>query len=160
MNLEEISFSSSSPQLSHSLDKGRALDIPNCASQLDYAHIGAFFRIVNRNSCHSLNPILHGIREMWYNLDSFAQIVSSTFPLDDMLVDLPRCDVVLAGKGDIEVSLVVAQIQVDFSTVVQNEDFAMPMVELELRSKSRQLWNLLGGSYGSSIDIHVRINLD
>ena len=43
-----------------------------------------------------------------------------------MLVDLARGDVVVASEGDIEVALVVAEIEVDFAAVGENENLAVP----------------------------------
>jgi len=54
-----------------------------------------------------------------------TQIVSSTFPLNNMLIDLASRDVILAGESDIEIALVIAEVEVDFSTVVEYEDLTM-----------------------------------
>jgi hypothetical protein len=55
-----------------------------------------------------------------------AQVVSSALFLDDVLVDLAGGDVVFARQGNVEVALVVAEIEVDFTAVVENKDLAMP----------------------------------
>lgn len=42
-----------------------------------------------------------------------------------MLVDLARSDVLVTGEGDVEVAFVVSEVQVDFTTVVENVDLAV-----------------------------------
>jgi hypothetical protein len=69
---------------------------------------------------------LDGIRQVGYNLDCLAKIITAAFPLDDMLVDLASCDVVIACEGNVEVAFVVAQVEVDFSTIVKDKAFSMP----------------------------------
>jgi len=54
-------------------------------------------------------------------LNRLAQIRTLALLLDDLLVDFTGGDVVVSGQGDVQVSLVVAQIKVDLSAVVQNE---------------------------------------
>lgn len=43
-----------------------------------------------------------------------------------MLVDLASSDIAFASEGDIEVAFVIAKVEVDFSTIVEDKDFAMP----------------------------------
>jgi hypothetical protein len=43
-----------------------------------------------------------------------------------VLVDLAGSDVVVAGEGDVEVTLVVAEIEIDFTAVGEDKDFAVP----------------------------------
>jgi hypothetical protein len=43
-----------------------------------------------------------------------------------MLVNLARGDIVLSGKRDIQVPLVVTKVQVHLTAIVENKDFAMP----------------------------------
>jgi hypothetical protein len=56
------------------------------------------------------------------NLDSLAEVVATALALNDMLVDLAGGDVVVTGKGDIEVALVVAEVEVGLASVVENVD--------------------------------------
>jgi hypothetical protein len=60
------------------------------------------------------------------DLHGLAQVVALALALDNVLVDLAGCDVVVAGEGDVEVALVVAEIEIDFTAVGENEDFAVP----------------------------------
>lgn len=51
---------------------------------------------------------------MGHDLHRLAEIVATTLLLDDVEVDLAGGDVVLAGEADREVTLVVAEIEIDF----------------------------------------------
>jgi hypothetical protein len=63
---------------------------------------------------------------MRHNLDRFPKIIASTLALDNVLVDLSGGDVVLAGQGDVEISLVVPEIKVDFTAIVEDKAFSVP----------------------------------
>jgi hypothetical protein len=73
------------------------------------------------------------------DLHRLAEIVAFALALDDMLVDLARRDVVLARQGDVEVALVVAQVEVDFAAVGEDENFAVPARALILHTRIRWL---------------------
>lgn len=125
MNLQKVSLPGTSLQLSHSFNKGCTLNITNCATQLNDTDIRLLIRIVDRNPRNPLNPILNCVREVRHDLDRLSEIIAPALTLDDMLVDLARCDVVLACQGDIEIALVVSEIEVDFSAVVEDKDFTV-----------------------------------
>ena len=80
---------------------------------------------------------------MGHHLHSTAEVVTPSLSLDNMLVDLAGGDVILPSQGDLQVALVVAQVQIDISAVVEDE----------------HLPRLCGG-HGPGIDIHVRVDLD
>jgi hypothetical protein len=71
---------------------------------------------------------LNRIGDVWNDLYGFTQIVALALTLDDVLVDFASGDVVIAGEGDVKVALVVAEIEVDFAAVGEDEHFAMPIV--------------------------------
>jgi hypothetical protein len=127
MNLEEIAFSGSPLQLSHSLNERRALDVTDCASQLNDTHIRRLLRAIDGNSGNPFNPVLDCIRQVWNNLDRLADVLASTLLLDDVLVDLACGDVVLAREGDVEVAFVVAKVEVNFTAIVEDKDFTVPV---------------------------------
>ena len=128
MNLEEISLASSPLQLSHSLDERRALNITDSASQLNDTHIRRLLGVIDWNSCNPFNPVLDCICEVRNDLDRLADIFARTLLFDDVLVDLARGDVVLARESDVKVTLVVAKVEVDFTAVVEDKDFAVPVL--------------------------------
>jgi hypothetical protein len=63
-----------------------------------------------------------------HDLHRLAQVVALALALDDMVVYLAGGDVIVAGQGDVQIALVVAEIEVDFTTVGENEYFAVPVV--------------------------------
>lgn len=127
VDLQEVVLAGLPSQLCHGFNEGHALDVANRSTQLDYANIRLFTRIIDRYPRHPLDPRLDGIRDVRDDLHRLAQIIALALALDDLLVDLARRDVVVARQGNVEVALVVAEIQVDFAAVGEDEDFAMPM---------------------------------
>lgn len=125
MNLQEIALSSTSLQLPHCLNERRTLDITNRTSQLDYTHIRRLISVIDWNLCNPLNPILNCVCKMRHNLDRLSKVIAPTLTFNDVLVYLAGCDVILAREGNIEVALVVSEIEVDFSTVVEDKDFSV-----------------------------------
>lgn len=164
MNLQEIPLPSASLQLSHGLNERRTLNITHRASKLDNTHIRLLIRIIDWDPRNTLNPILNCIREMRHHLDGLSEVIAPTFTLNYVLVDLPCCDVALTCQGDVEIALVVSEVEVDFSTVVEDKDFTVPgrtQLALSQTNPSALGYNyVLGGSHGSGIDVHVRIDLD
>jgi hypothetical protein len=47
-------------------------------------------------------------------LNGFTEILSHTFSLNDVLVDLAGCDVVVSGECGKKISFIVAEIKVHF----------------------------------------------
>ena len=66
-------------------------------------------------------------------LHGFAQIVAESLLVDYMLIYFARGDVVVPMQGYIQEALIIAQIQVDFATIVKHIDFSM----LEGRKRAR-----------------------
>jgi hypothetical protein len=127
VDLHEVVLSSSSPQLAHSFDERHALNITDCASQLDNADIRLLASVVDRYPRHLLYPFLDRVCDVGYHLHRLAEIVAFALALNDVLVDLAGCDVVVACEGDVEVTLVVAEIEIDFAAVGEDEYFAVPL---------------------------------
>lgn len=126
VDLHEVVSSSAHSELRHGLDKGHALDVTNRTSQLDDAHVRLLTRVIDGDFCNSFNPVLDGVDNVRHHLDRVAEVVTSALLLDDVGVDFTGCNVVLAGQGNVEVTLVVAEIEVDFTAIVENKDFSMP----------------------------------
>lgn len=127
VNLHEVVLARTSPQLAHSLDEGHALDITHRASQLNDADIRLLARVIDGYACHLLNPVLDRIGDVGNDLHGFTQVVALALALDDVLVDFTSCDVVVARQGNVEVALVVAEVEIDFAAVGEDENFAMPV---------------------------------
>lgn len=130
--LQEVALARSPPQLTHGLDEWGTLNISNGTTQLNDAHIRSLIRVINRLLRNLLDPILDCICEMWHDLNRLSQVGSCTFPLNDMLVYLASGNVVLALEGNVEVSLVVSEIQINLSSIVKDEDFTVSVQRLEL----------------------------
>lgn len=127
VNLHEVVFARTPSQLAHGLNERHALDIAHCATQLNYADIGLLTRVIDRYPRDLLDPVLNRVGNVRNYLYGFTQIVALALAFDDVLVDLARGDVVITGQGDVEVTFVVAEIEVDFAAVGEDEDFAVPM---------------------------------
>ena len=126
MDLEEVILSCPASQLAHRLNEGRALNISHGSAQLDDAHIRCLVRIVDRDTCDALNPVLDRVSQVGDDLHSTSKVVTATLALNDVLVDLARRNVVLARQRDVEVALVVSKIEIDLTAIVQNEDLTVP----------------------------------
>lgn len=126
MNLHEVVPARSPPKLSHSLNKRHALHVTDSATELDDAHVGLLARVVNRYARNLLDPFLDRVCDVRDDLHGLTQIVAPALALDDLLVDLAGRDVVVAGEGDVEVALVIAEIEIDFTAVGEDEDLAVP----------------------------------
>lgn len=164
MYLQKIVLPCSPSQLPHCLDEWPTLDIPYRSPKLDNADIRLFVRIIHRYLCHSLNPILNCVGKMGHHLHSTTKVVALSLALDHVLVDLAGGDIVFSSQGDVKVPLVVAQVKVDFSAVVEDKYLPMPVylsasIVLALVSPAPWLY-ILRGRHGSGIDIHVRVDLD
>jgi hypothetical protein len=63
---------------------------------------------------------------MRHNLNSLSEVVAPPLTLNYVLIDLARCDIILACEGDVEVALVVSEVEIDFSAIVEDKDFTVP----------------------------------
>lgn len=75
-----------------------------------------------------MDPILQSVRQVRDNLHGFAQVVTLSLQVNYVLIYLPGGDVVVSTEGNIEVPLVVAEIEINFSTVVEYETLPMPAI--------------------------------
>lgn len=170
VNLEEVVLSCSASKLAHGLNKWCRLNIADGSSKLDNADVWSLVGVVHWDLGDALDPVLDRVGQVWHDLDGAAEVVAATLLLDDVLVDLASCDVVLAREGDVEVALVVTEIEVDLSAVIENEDFTVPDVLLVpillnvTNTAACAEWCCeeysLSWSHGSGIDVHVWIDLD
>src|SRR3954467_2181250 len=76
------------------------------------------------------------------DLHGFAQVVAASFLGDDLLVDAPRSEIVIAGKAGMGEALVVAEVEVGLGAIVGDEDLAV-----------------LEGRHGTGIDVEVWVKL-
>jgi len=97
VNLHEVVLSSSDTQLSKSLHERHGLDVTNGTSKLDNADVRLLTSVVDWNFSDSLDPILNCLDNVWDNLYGMSEIVTTSLFVDDKLVDLAGCDVVVAS---------------------------------------------------------------
>lgn len=96
------------------------------------------------------------------DLNRLAEVIAPTFLFNNMRVDFTGRDVVIPGQGDVEVSLVIAEIKVGFAAVVEDIDFAWK------RRRGLGYGFIMGDpgltvlrwGHSSRINVHIRINLD
>lgn len=127
VNLQEVVLAGTTAQLCHSLNERHALNVTNGATKFNYAHIWFLATVINRDPSYLLYPVLNGIGYVRHDLYRLAQIISFALAFDDVLIDLARGNVILSSQGDVQVAFVVAEIEIDFAAVGQDEYFAMPV---------------------------------
>ena len=127
VDLKEIVATCTPAKLSQRFHKGHALDVTNRSAQFDNTNIRLLIGIVHRDSSYSLNPLLDSVRDMRYDLDGLPEVASPAFMLNHLLVNLARSDIVLTRQLNVEITLVVAEVEVGFAAVIKHEDLAMPM---------------------------------
>lgn len=115
-----------------------------CRTYFDDANIRSLTGFLDWNLSNSLNPILNSISHMGNHLNSLSQVIASSlnvsrtsaqvyrirtiarstdFFLNDFPVNLSCCDIVLSTQRDIEISLIVSQVQINFTSIIKDEDF-------------------------------------
>lgn len=162
VDLHEVVAARPPSKLSEGFHKRHALHIANSAAKLDDAHIWLLVGVVDGDAGNLLDPFLDGVGDVRDDLDRLAQVVALALALNDVLVDLAGGDVVVAGQGDVEVALVVAEIEIDFAAVGEDEDFAVPARYSVCCGAWRFLTRLgvLLGVHGPRVDIEVGVDLD
>jgi hypothetical protein len=66
---------------------------------------------------------------------------STHLTLNNMTINLARGNIIILPQSNIQIPLIIPQIEIGFSTVVEDVDFAV-----------------LGRSHGPGVDVHVRID--
>mmetsp|Transcript_36984 Transcript_36984/g.78100 ORF Transcript_36984/g.78100 Transcript_36984/m.78100 type:complete len:288 (+) Transcript_36984:378-1241(+) len=153
-------------ELTQRFQKHRRFDITHGTAHLDetnvgHANIGIFVRgrgelavdrlgrpvsvpvIVHGHVGHLLDPFLNFVGDVRYDLDGLAEVIPPAFLPDDLAVDLPGGDVVIAREGNGEEALVVPEVEVGFAAVVENVGFAV-----------------FEGAHGAGVDVEVGVDFD
>ena len=102
-------------ELAHRLQKGQRLNVANGATYFNNGNIDGVFRAHTRAALHK---ILYFVGHVGNNLHSLAQIVTAAFFFEHAFVDLTSGEVVGLLHARFYVTLVVAQIEVGFGTIV------------------------------------------
>ena len=106
--------------------KRQRLDVAHRAADLHQRHV----RAVRRHLAHG---VLDLVGHVGNHLDGLAQVVAAPLLQNDLLVDAPGGQVVVARERRVGEALVVAQVQVGLRAVVGDKDLAV----LEGRHRSR-----------------------
>jgi hypothetical protein len=64
------------------------------------------------------------------HLHRLSKVISPSFLFNDVRVDFTGGDVVVTGEGDVEVSLVVSEVEICFSAIVEHVYFAWQNIKL------------------------------
>lgn len=126
MDVEKIVSAGSPSQLGHGFNERHTLDVADGATKLYNAYIWLLVRVIDWDLGYPLDPVLNRIGDVWHNLDGPSKIVALSLAIDDVLVNLASGNVVLSSQSDVQIALVVPKIEIDFSTVIKNENLAMP----------------------------------
>ena len=121
--------------LTDGLKKRQRFYVTHRAADLDNRHV----RAIRRNLAHS---VLDFVGHVGNYLDGLAQVVAAPFFEDNLLVDAPRREVVVARERRMSKSLIMAQVEVGFSAVVGDKNLAV-----------------LEGRHGSRIDVEIGVEL-
>lgn len=127
MDLYEVVFSSTSPHLSHGFYEWCTLDVSNGTSKLYNTGIRLFVGVVDWDFRNFLDPVLDCVGKVRYHLNSFAQIIASSLFLNHMTIDLAGCNIIVSRESNIEVTFVVAEIEIRLTTIVEDEALAVPI---------------------------------
>jgi len=139
VDLQKVVFAGAPPQLGECFDEWHTLYVANRAAEFNDADIRLMAGFVDRDAGNAFYPVLDSICDVGHNLNGASEVVTPSFTLNDMLVDFARGYIVFTGQGDVEVTLVVSEIEVYLTTVVENEDFTMSGTnEKRKRQKSKQ----------------------
>ena len=120
-----------------------AFDIANSATKFNDANVRRFFTTVSRPVSDINDPILYCIGDVWNDLNGLAEIVATSFCFEDLGEDFSSRKVVISSKIKIEETFVIAKVQVDFATVIKDENFSV-----------------LEWTHCSSIAVEIRVNFD
>mmetsp|Transcript_67916 Transcript_67916/g.153685 ORF Transcript_67916/g.153685 Transcript_67916/m.153685 type:complete len:282 (-) Transcript_67916:76-921(-) len=130
-------------ELPERLEEDHTLDVAHRAAHLDQAHVRGLPRRVHRHRRHPLHPVHDLGRDVRNHLDGLAEVVAAPLLVDHRLVHLSRRDVVVLRQVHVQKTLVVTQVEVGLSAVVEDEALAV-----------------LKGRHGARVHIQVGVDLD
>ena len=119
MDVQGTSRSQFPPKLSDSLQKRLALDIANRTANLGDDEVEFLLRGIQQDAA------LDFVGDVGHHLDGLAQIVATSFALNDTQVDATSGDTVVARCHDAREPLVVAKVEVGFHAVGRHIAFAV-----------------------------------
>lgn len=66
------------------------------------------------------------------NLYRLSQVVAATLTLNYVLVDLAGGDILVAREGDVQVTFIVSEIEIDFTAIVEDIDLTVSCLSVSL----------------------------
>ena len=105
--------------LADSLHKWQGLDITYSTTDFGNNHIGTI------TSSYIIDTLLDFIGNMRNNLYSLAQIIATALLVENIPVYLAGGDIGALGQVDVDETLIVAQIQIGFCTIIGNKNLAV-----------------------------------
>jgi hypothetical protein len=91
------------------------------AAELDHADVGNDVCTVNWHGRDALDPFSNGRRQMRYHLYRPTQVVAAALLGNHVGVHFTGRDIVIPCQGHIQETLVVSQIQVDLTAIIENK---------------------------------------
>ena len=143
VNEADIVLTDSELKLPQGFNEGCTLDIAHSSAQFDDTRIRSLARTIAADIGDTHDPILDFVGDVRHDLHGLAEIISATLLLNHIRVNLASGDIVIAPERDVEEALVISEVEVDFATVIENEDLAV----FERR-------------HGSCIAVQVGVDLD
>ena len=134
MDEETVLASHLLAHLANRLEERQGFDIADGATDFDNRDVDGFG--------DTANGFLDFIRHMGNHLDSFSEVVSAAFLLNDGFVNATGGEIVAARQLRVCITLVVAEIEIGLSAIVGDVDLTV-----------------LIGTHRSGIDIQVRVEL-
>ena len=104
-------------ELAQCFEERKTLDVADRSPDFGNENIDALARGI-----HTRLDFVGDVRD---DLNGLAQIVAAAFLLEDVLVNLPRGEVVEAAELAVRETLVVPEVEVGFRAVVENVNFAV-----------------------------------
>ena len=120
--------------LADGFEEGEGFDVAYGAADFDDGYVA-----VGGDFAHGVFDFVGDVGD---DLDGFAEVVAASFLGDDLFVDAPGGEVVVAGEAGVGEALVVAEVEVGLGAVVGDEDFAV-----------------LEGRHGAGVDVEVGVKL-
>jgi hypothetical protein len=123
------------PELPDGLEERQRLDVAHRAADLGQHEID----VVGAGG----DELLDGVGDVRDDLHGGAEIVAAALPVDDVLVDAARGDVVEPARGDPGEALVVPEVEIGLRPVVGDEDLAVlirahgPRIDVQVGSSLR-----------------------
>ena len=127
-------------QLARSFEERQGLDVAHGATHFADGHIHF---VVSAQACAALDEFLDFVGDMGDDLHGLAQIVATAFLFQHGLVDTARGEVIGLAHARFDETLVVAQVQVGFGSVIRHEHFTV-----------------LEGRHGARVHVDIGIELD